>query len=280
MLRTFTSRSKLKFPFFFSHCTAHPNLWSLCPELLGCHFRIGLRTDGTEGRPCSCLPENRGHTSLQGTDFRSPDSGPGPAYKNARPGIPDNFAGCSEHIWFSALFGCRRPVASHRCSRSIWFQCLSLKCGWSQYRKMAKSFNRWLSRNSRKPGSLWWHWTRHIHQTLPQGYLQVPHRSTTVSRWHTCRECHNGTLKLGFNLQWKFFSMPPELFGEIRAFKKQLWNALYHDFRRIKTQRGYQWTTPIWSRVTKKYIANTPNLKYGTASSCIRVWVLLFFAKC
>ena len=50
----------------------------------------------------------------------------------------------------------------------------------------------------------------------------------------------NGTLKLGFNLQRKFFSMPPELFIEIRAFKKQLWNELYHDFRRIKTQRGVQ----------------------------------------
>jgi hypothetical protein len=50
----------------------------------------------------------------------------------------------------------------------------------------------------------------------------------------------NGTLKLGFNLQRNFFSMPPELFVEIRAFKKQLWNALYHDFRRIKKQRGYQ----------------------------------------
>ena len=50
----------------------------------------------------------------------------------------------------------------------------------------------------------------------------------------------NGTLKLGFNLQRKFFAMPPELLVEIRAFKKQLWNALYHDFQRIKTQRGYQ----------------------------------------
>ena len=50
----------------------------------------------------------------------------------------------------------------------------------------------------------------------------------------------HGTLKLGFNLQRKFFSMAPELFVEIRAFKKQLWNALYHDFRRIKTQRGVQ----------------------------------------
>ncbi len=50
----------------------------------------------------------------------------------------------------------------------------------------------------------------------------------------------NGTLKLGFNLQRKFFSMPPELLVEIRAFKKQLWNALYHDFQRIKAKRGYQ----------------------------------------
>ena len=49
----------------------------------------------------------------------------------------------------------------------------------------------------------------------------------------------NGTLKLGFNLQRKFFALPPELLVEIRAFKKQLWNALYHDFQRIKTQRGY-----------------------------------------
>jgi hypothetical protein len=50
----------------------------------------------------------------------------------------------------------------------------------------------------------------------------------------------NGTLKLGFNLQRKFITMPPELRVEIRAFKKQLWDALYHDFQRIKTQRGYQ----------------------------------------
>jgi hypothetical protein len=50
----------------------------------------------------------------------------------------------------------------------------------------------------------------------------------------------NGTLKLGFNLQRKFFALPPEFLVEIRAFKKQLWNALYHDFQRIKTQRGYQ----------------------------------------
>jgi hypothetical protein len=50
----------------------------------------------------------------------------------------------------------------------------------------------------------------------------------------------NGTLKLGFNLQRKFFVMPPELLVEIRVFKKQLWNALYHDFQRIKKQRGYQ----------------------------------------
>ena len=50
----------------------------------------------------------------------------------------------------------------------------------------------------------------------------------------------NGALKLGFNLQRKFFAMPPELRVEIRAVKKQLWNALYHDFQRIKAQRGYQ----------------------------------------
>jgi hypothetical protein len=50
----------------------------------------------------------------------------------------------------------------------------------------------------------------------------------------------NGTIKLGFNLQRKFFAVPPELLVEIRAFKNQLWNALYHDFQRIKTQRGYQ----------------------------------------
>jgi hypothetical protein len=50
----------------------------------------------------------------------------------------------------------------------------------------------------------------------------------------------NGTLKLGFNLQRKFFALPPEFLVEIRAFKKQLWNALYHDFQRIKTHRGYQ----------------------------------------
>jgi hypothetical protein len=49
----------------------------------------------------------------------------------------------------------------------------------------------------------------------------------------------NGTLKLGFNLQRKFFAMPPESLVEIRAFKRQLWNALYHDFQRIKTKRGY-----------------------------------------
>jgi hypothetical protein len=50
----------------------------------------------------------------------------------------------------------------------------------------------------------------------------------------------NGTLKLGFNLQRKFFAMPPELRVETRAFKKQLWDALYHDFQRIKTKKGYQ----------------------------------------
>ena len=50
----------------------------------------------------------------------------------------------------------------------------------------------------------------------------------------------NGTLKLGFNLQRKFFAVPPELWVETRAFKKQLWDALYHDFQRIKTKRGYQ----------------------------------------
>ena len=50
----------------------------------------------------------------------------------------------------------------------------------------------------------------------------------------------NGTIKLGFNLQRKFFAVPPGLFVEIREFKKQLWNALYHDFQRIKTQRGFQ----------------------------------------
>jgi hypothetical protein len=50
----------------------------------------------------------------------------------------------------------------------------------------------------------------------------------------------NGTMKLGFNLQRKFFAMPPELLAEIRAFKKQLWHALYRDYQRIKTQRGYQ----------------------------------------
>ena len=50
----------------------------------------------------------------------------------------------------------------------------------------------------------------------------------------------NGTIKLGFNLQRKFFALPPELLVEIRAFKNRLWNALYHDFQRIKTQRGYQ----------------------------------------
>ena len=50
----------------------------------------------------------------------------------------------------------------------------------------------------------------------------------------------NGTLKLGFNLQRKFFAMPPELRVEIRAFKKQLWSALYDDFQKIKAKRGYQ----------------------------------------
>ena len=49
----------------------------------------------------------------------------------------------------------------------------------------------------------------------------------------------NGTLKLGFNLQRKFFAMPPESLVEIRAFKRQLWNALYHDFQKIKAERGY-----------------------------------------
>jgi len=50
----------------------------------------------------------------------------------------------------------------------------------------------------------------------------------------------NGTLKMGFNLQRKFFAMPPELRVEIRAFKKQLWSALYDDFQKIKAKRGYQ----------------------------------------
>lgn len=49
-----------------------------------------------------------------------------------------------------------------------------------------------------------------------------------------------GTLKLGFNLQRKFFEMSSELLVEIREFKKLLWNALYHDFQRIKAKRGYQ----------------------------------------
>jgi hypothetical protein len=50
----------------------------------------------------------------------------------------------------------------------------------------------------------------------------------------------NGTIKLGFNLQRKFFAMPPEVLVEIRAFKKQLWHGLYRDYQRIKIQRGYQ----------------------------------------
>jgi len=50
----------------------------------------------------------------------------------------------------------------------------------------------------------------------------------------------NGTIKLGFNLQRKFFAMPPELLVEIRAIKKQLWHALYRDYQRIKIQRRYQ----------------------------------------
>ena len=49
----------------------------------------------------------------------------------------------------------------------------------------------------------------------------------------------NGTLKLGFNLQRKFFAVPPELLAETRAFKKQLWDAFYHDFKGIKAKRGY-----------------------------------------
>jgi hypothetical protein len=50
----------------------------------------------------------------------------------------------------------------------------------------------------------------------------------------------NGTIKLGFNLQRKFFAVPPGLLVEVRAFKKQLWNALYRDFQRIKTHREYE----------------------------------------
>jgi hypothetical protein len=50
----------------------------------------------------------------------------------------------------------------------------------------------------------------------------------------------NGTIKLGFNLQRKFFAIPPELLVETQAFKEQLWNALYHDFQKVRTQRGYQ----------------------------------------
>jgi len=49
----------------------------------------------------------------------------------------------------------------------------------------------------------------------------------------------NGTIKLGFNLQRKFFAMSPELLVEIRAFKKQLWNALYHDFQRSIRMSGF-----------------------------------------
>jgi len=49
----------------------------------------------------------------------------------------------------------------------------------------------------------------------------------------------NGTIKLGFNLQRKFFAMPPELLVEIRAFKKQLWNALYRDFQRFIQVSGF-----------------------------------------
>ena len=48
----------------------------------------------------------------------------------------------------------------------------------------------------------------------------------------------NGTIKFGFNLQRKFFAMPPELRVEIRDFKKQLWNALYYDFQRFIRMSG------------------------------------------
>jgi hypothetical protein len=49
----------------------------------------------------------------------------------------------------------------------------------------------------------------------------------------------NGTLKLGFNLQRKFFALPPEFLVEIRAFKKQLWNALYLDYQRFIRMSGF-----------------------------------------
>ena len=48
----------------------------------------------------------------------------------------------------------------------------------------------------------------------------------------------NGTIKLGFNLQRKFFAVPPKLPAEIRAFKNRLWNALYADYRRFIQMSG------------------------------------------
>ena len=49
----------------------------------------------------------------------------------------------------------------------------------------------------------------------------------------------NGTIKMGFNLQRKFFAVPPQLLVEIRTFKNQLWNAFYHDYRRFIRTSGF-----------------------------------------
>lgn len=53
----------------------------------------------------------------------------------------------------------------------------------------------------------------------------------------------NGTIKMGFNLQRKFFKMSPKLISEIRAFRTQFWHAFYRDFQRIKTQCKFQLAT-------------------------------------
>jgi len=50
----------------------------------------------------------------------------------------------------------------------------------------------------------------------------------------------NGTIKLGFNLQRRFATEQMKLIAELKAFKEQLWNAFYQDYKKVKKERGCQ----------------------------------------
>ena len=50
----------------------------------------------------------------------------------------------------------------------------------------------------------------------------------------------NGTIKLGFSLQRRFAKEQQKLIAELRAFNKQLWNAFYRDYQKVKHARGCQ----------------------------------------